>query len=102
MTKNNVFPSPQRVLGCTSRETFGEIDNLVNNAGINLKKDAVDVSDLEYNSINLTNQTSVFALTREVARTMIERKRGSIVMISSMAAHGLECDVSRWLLDNKI
>lgn len=64
----------------------GAIDVLVNNAGINLKKDALAVSNQEYQEIVHTNQTAVFALTREIAQTMVDRG-GNIIMISSMAAH---------------
>jgi gluconate 5-dehydrogenase len=67
-------------------ENFGAIDVLVNNAGINMKKDLLDVTDEDFGKIIQTNQTSVFALTREVARKMALRKKGSIIMISSMAA----------------
>jgi NAD(P)-dependent dehydrogenase (short-subunit alcohol dehydrogenase family) len=69
------------------RNAVGAIDVLVNNAGINLKKEAVSVTDEEYQSIVQTNQVGVFALTREVAKSMIARGAGNIVMISSMAAH---------------
>ncbi len=65
----------------------GEIDVLVNNAGINVKHDALSISNQEYQDIILTNQTAVFALSREVGRSMVPRGAGSIIMISSMASH---------------
>ncbi|MFL9483119.1 SDR family NAD(P)-dependent oxidoreductase [Chitinophagaceae bacterium LWZ2-11] len=67
-------------------ESFGPIDILVNNAGINMKKEILDVTDEDFRKIIQTNQESVFALTREVARKMVPRKKGNIVFISSMAA----------------
>src|SRR5688572_21009387 len=66
---------------------FSRIDILVNNAGVNLKKDMVDVTDVEFQQIIQTNLTGVFTLSREVAKVMIAQKEGSIVNISSMAAH---------------
>ncbi|QHT66743.1 glucose 1-dehydrogenase [Rhodocytophaga rosea] len=66
---------------------YGEIDVLVNNAGVNLKKPALEVTDEEFNRIIQTNLNGVFALTRACARKMIERRKGSILMISSMAAY---------------
>ena len=66
--------------------TVGAIEVLVNNAGINLKKEALAVSNQEYQAIVHTNQTAVFALTREIAQTMVDRG-GNIIMISSMATH---------------
>ena len=66
---------------------YGPIDILVNNAGINQKKTALEVSDEEFNRIIETNLSAVFSLTRIVARRMVERKRGSIIMVSSMAAY---------------
>jgi NAD(P)-dependent dehydrogenase (short-subunit alcohol dehydrogenase family) len=65
---------------------FGTIDILVNNAGINLKKEFADVTDQEFQQILLTNVTAVFALSREVAHCMLEKRKGSIINISSMAS----------------
>lgn len=67
--------------------TFGEIDILVNNAGINMKKPALEVTDEDFQRIVHTNLNAVFSLTRECAKKMIPRKRGSIIMITSMAAY---------------
>ena len=64
---------------------FGAIDILVNNAGIHLKKWAQETTDEDFLKIIQTNLLSVFALTREVAKGMLERKSGSIILISSMA-----------------
>ncbi len=70
----------------TIEAEHGAIEILVNNAGINLKKHALDLTDEEFQTIIQTNVNAVFALTREVARGMMERKGGSIIMITSMAA----------------
>ena len=67
-------------------KSFGPVDILVNNAGINLKKDFLELTDEDFDRIIKTNQYAVFALTREVAKQMVPRKTGSIVMISSMAS----------------
>lgn len=64
----------------------GRIDILVNNAGINLKKEFTEVTDDDFQSLMLTNVTSVFAISREVVKVMIKQNSGSIINISSMAA----------------
>jgi NAD(P)-dependent dehydrogenase (short-subunit alcohol dehydrogenase family) len=66
--------------------SVGEVDVLVNCAGVNLKKAALAISNQEYKDVVQTNQTAVFALTREVAKSMVARRTGSIIMISSMAS----------------
>ena len=65
----------------------GHIDVLVNNAGINMKKAFVDVSDQDFMQVIQTNLISVFVLSREVVGHMLKSKtKGSIVNISSMAS----------------
>ncbi len=63
-----------------------QIDILVNNAGINMKKDFTEVTDEEFQKILLTNVTAVFALSREVVKHMLQKGKGSIINISSMAS----------------
>ncbi|OON68938.1 3-oxoacyl-ACP reductase [Hymenobacter sp. CRA2] len=67
--------------------TYGPVDVLVNNAGINLKKPALQVTDEEFSRIIHTNLNAVFALTRACAQRMVARRSGVILMISSMAAY---------------
>ncbi|WP_282079361.1 SDR family NAD(P)-dependent oxidoreductase [Aquimarina algiphila] len=66
-------------------ETEGPIEILVNNAGIHHKANAQETSDEDFERILQTNVMSVFALTRECAKYMLQRKSGSILMIGSMA-----------------
>lgn len=68
-------------------EKHGRIDIVVNNAGINMKKEFTEVSDEDFQKIILTNVTAVFSLSREVVKCMIDKNiKGSIINISSMAS----------------
>jgi NAD(P)-dependent dehydrogenase (short-subunit alcohol dehydrogenase family) len=64
----------------------GTIDILVNCAGRHLKKAALDTTDEEFFDILQIHLMSVFAFVREVGKGMVERKDGSIILISSMSA----------------
>lgn len=65
---------------------FGQIDILVNNAGINMKKEFTEVTDQDFHKILLTNVESMFSLSREITKSMIAKRSGSIINISSMAS----------------
>ncbi len=65
---------------------FGQIDILVNNAGINMKKEFIEVTDEDFQQVIKTNLTSVFVISREVVKQMIQKGSGCIIHISSMAA----------------
>jgi len=59
---------------------------LINNAGINQKKELQYVTDEEFHNIIFTNVHAVFAITREVVKNMLANKSGCIINISSMAS----------------
>ncbi|HET9434170.1 MAG TPA: glucose 1-dehydrogenase [Chitinophagaceae bacterium] len=67
-------------------QQFGQIDILVDNAGINMKKDFTEVTDEEFQRVITTNLCAVFAISREVVKCMILKGSGCIINISSMAA----------------
>jgi len=64
----------------------GPIGVLVNNAGTHLKKDAEKTSESELQRLYNVHVVGPHALIRAVLPSMRERKEGSIIFISSMAA----------------
>ncbi|MEJ0090120.1 MAG: SDR family oxidoreductase [Limisphaerales bacterium] len=69
-----------------AESTAGPISILVNNAGIHLKKSALETSDAEFAAVMQTHVFGSFALSREIGRRMVERKSGSILFTASMAS----------------
>lgn len=63
------------------------MDLLVNNAGANLRRDAVDVTPLEWDAVMDVNLRGTFFLTQHVGRRLIAAGRGGcIVNIASIYA----------------
>lgn len=62
------------------------ISILVNNAGIHLKKFAVDTSTDEFQSVLQTHVLAAHALTAAVLPGMIERKAGNVLFTASMTS----------------
>ena len=63
---------------------FGKIDILVNNAGIGLFDNAENQSDEIWKAMIDTNLNSHYYFSREVAKGMIERRYGKIIMTGSI------------------
>jgi NAD(P)-dependent dehydrogenase (short-subunit alcohol dehydrogenase family) len=65
---------------------FGPITCLVNNAGIHIKKPAVETSIAEFRQVLDTHILGAHALTCALAPRMIDRGQGSILFTASMAS----------------
>lgn len=66
--------------------TFGTIDVLVNNAGVNIAKPALDVTESDWDTVLDLNLKSVFFSSQEAARHMLAQKSGKIINIASQMA----------------
>ena len=67
--------------------TCGQIDVLINNAGISHIGLFTDMTDDLWNRMIQTNLSSVFYCSRATLPSMISRKKGKIINISSMNAY---------------
>jgi 3-oxoacyl-[acyl-carrier protein] reductase len=66
-------------------DTLGQIDLLVNNAGMGIYAPLVETSADDYDQMMDTNMRSTFLFTRHTVPSMLERGAGTIINVSSMA-----------------
>jgi NADP-dependent 3-hydroxy acid dehydrogenase YdfG len=66
-------------------EHFGTLDILINNTGVGNYKNLVDTSPEEYDEMMDSNVRTTFLFSRCAVPVMIEKKSGTVLMISSMA-----------------
>ena len=65
-------------------DAAGPLDILVNNTGAQHRAPFTEFADADWKRLVDTNVTSTFLVGREVARGMVERRRGKIVNICSL------------------
>lgn len=73
-------------MAADAEAAFGQIHILVNNAGCNIRKPALDVTWEDWNTILDTNLRGSFFVAQAVARRMIAKSYGRIVNIGSVTS----------------
>ena len=68
-----------------TRERFGRIDVLVNNAGLTRDQLLVRMKDEDWDQVMDTNLRGVFLMTRAVGKVMMRQRSGRIINVSSTA-----------------
>lgn len=73
----------------------GEPDVLINNAGVSYSGLLQEMTLSDWNRVIDTNLTSMFLCSRKVIPSMVRRKTGTIINISSMwGVQGASCEVA--------
>lgn len=70
----------------TAIAAFGKVDVLVNNAGCNIRKPAVEVSWDDWNTVLDTNLRGTFFVAQAIGRHMIARGSGRVINIGSVTS----------------
>lgn len=90
------FQNPQQILDmcCNVSESLGEIEVLINNAGVAQQKLFTDISLSDWERMMSVHLTGCFASCRAVLPKMINKKRGKIINVSSIyGMSGGSCEV---------
>ncbi len=73
-------------MAAEAEAAFGQIHILVNNAGMNIRKPALEVTWDDWNQILDTNLRGAFFVAQAVARRMVQKNYGRIINIGSVTS----------------
>jgi NAD(P)-dependent dehydrogenase (short-subunit alcohol dehydrogenase family) len=89
----------QRTSVCSALDQVGDVDVLVNNAGVSDTKALLDYTSEQWEAIIQTNLTGAWAMAQETAKRMVLAKRegGSIINITSILGSRVAGGVSPYI-----
>ena len=70
-----------------AEDSFGQIDILINNAGVNADNLFLRMKDEEWDKVINLNLSAPMRLTRQVIRGMLNRRYGRVIFISSVVGY---------------
>ena len=78
--------SGESIRNCARRalEEFGRVDTLVNCAGVNRRKPAIEFSEEDYDFVTDINLKGAFLMSQEIGRAQLERGSGCQINIASL------------------
>ncbi|WP_069999491.1 2-dehydro-3-deoxy-D-gluconate 5-dehydrogenase KduD [Cellulosilyticum sp. I15G10I2] len=82
---NLMTTDPIKDIVAQTKEVYGKVDILINNAGIIRREDAINFTEQDWDDVMNVNIKSLFFLSQAVAKEFMEQKTGGkIINIASM------------------